>query len=114
MITCHIGNGGSVAAVVDGKCVNIINYKTFNMLYPKINLTDILLKKNLNIKNQKYVEIQSIDGNKNSILTFEIDKLCIEKKEIKNVKLGLSLTTFNKKLNSDMIISQRLLGEWYD
>ncbi len=111
-VTAFLDTGNKL--VVDEKSVSIINYKTFNMLYPKISLTDILLKKSLNLKNQKYIEIQSIDGNKNSILTFEIDGLYIDKRQIKDAKLGLSLTNFNKKLNSDMIISQKLLGELYD
>ena len=99
---------------VDKKSVSIINYKTFNMLYPKIDLSDILLKKQLGLKNEKYIKIESIDGNTNTMLTFEIDKLCIEKKETYDAKLGLSLTNFNKKLNSDVIISSKILGEWYD
>lgn len=111
-VTAFLDTGNKL--VVDEKSVSIINYKTFNMLYPKISLADILLKKSLSLKNQKYIEIQSIDGNKNSILTFEIDELFIDKRQIKNAKLGLSLTSFNKKLNSDMIISQKLLGEFYD
>ncbi|MBR4124426.1 MAG: sigma-E processing peptidase SpoIIGA [Clostridia bacterium] len=111
-VTAFLDTGNKL--VVDEKSVSIINYKTFNMLYPKISLADILLKKSLSLKNEKYIEIQSIDGNKNSILTFEIDGLYIDKRQIKNAKLGLSLTSFNKKLNSDMIISQKLLGEFYD
>ena len=111
-VTAFLDTGNKL--VVDEKSVSIINYKTFNMLYPKISLADILLKKSLSLKNQKYIEIQSIDGNKNSILTFEIDGLYIDKRQIKDAKLGLSLTSFNKKLNSDMIISQKLLGEFYD
>lgn len=96
---------------VDGKTVTIINYKTFNSLFPKLKLSDVLLKKELNLKNQKYVEIESIGNAKQKILTFEIDKIYIEKKEITNAKIGLSLFNFDATLNCDAIISNKLLGD---
>ena len=107
--TAFLDTGNKLA--YDGKAISIINFKTFNQLFPKISIADILLKKALHLKKEKYVQIQSIDGNRNSVLTFEIDKLCIEKTIVANAKLGLCLTEFNKKLNSDVIISPKILGD---
>ena len=108
-ITAFLDTGNCI--VKDGKPVTIINFKTFNMLFPTISITDILLKKNLPIKNQTYTEINSLSNMNEKILLFEIDSLSINKRETKDALLGLSLINFNKKTNSDAIISNMILGD---
>ena len=92
------------------KPVSIINYKTFNKLFPYIDITDVLLKRQINLKNQNYIEIQSI-GEKQKLLCFEVESLTLNNKEIKNVTLALSLTNFSQKTQSDIIISNKLLED---
>ncbi len=108
---------------VDGCPISIINYKTFNKIYPSIELTDILLKKNIPLKNSKYIEVESIGSTKQKILTFEIESLTIKFDAqktneniiiINNARLGLSLTDFGKKTDSDIIISNQILGDNYE
>ena len=96
--------------IFNNKPISIINYKTFEKLYPSILLMDILLKKQLPLKNSTYFEIKSL-GNPQKILIFEIEKIVIDKREINNPLVGLSLENFQKQTHSDMIISSNLLGE---
>ena len=93
-----------------GKPISIINYKIFSKLYSNISVTDILLKKNLPLKNAKYYDIKSL-ADKQNILIFEINAIKIEKNEQKNAILGLSLQNFENGTNSDVIISSKLLTQ---
>lgn len=107
-ISAFLDSGNCV--VINNKPLTIINYKTFNMLYPKISITDLLLKKQLPIKNQNYAEIKGLSTTE-KILTFEIQTLKINNKETQDALIGLSLTDFNNKTNSDAIISNMILGD---
>lgn len=97
--------------LIDNKPVCLINYKTFCLLHPTISLTDILLKKQLGLKNEKYIELESIGSTKQNLLSFEIDCLEIGKVQTKNARLALSLVNFGKKTDSDIIISNLFLGD---
>lgn len=94
----------------NNKPISIINYKIFQKLYPKILLMDILLKKQLPLKNSTYFEVKSI-GTPQKILIFEIEKIVINKREIENPLLGLSFENFEKTTRCDAIISTNLIGE---
>ena len=98
---------------VDGKAISILGYQTFYKLYPNLKITDILLHKDMPLKNSKYVDINGL-GKAEKILTFEIDKIIFEEKQIENPVLGLSLNKFENKTNSDLIISDSLIGEKYE
>ena len=100
----------------DGKPITIINYKTFCKIFPNEKFEDIMLKKNIDLPNSKYIDISSIDNLKQKILIFEIEFLVINKKKITNAILGLSLKNFSKSLQSDAIISKNILeiGETYE
>ena len=93
---------------IKNKPITIINFKTFNLLFPNISLTDLLLKKQLDLKNQNYVELASISDIGEKILTFEIDSITIENKKTENALIGLSLKDFSEKTNSDAIISNQI------
>lgn len=69
-ITAFLDSGNCI--VIDGKPVTIINYKTFNALYPNICITDLLLKKQLPIKNQNYTEIKGLNNMAERILTLKL------------------------------------------
>lgn len=97
----------------DGKQISIIGYKTFYKLYPNISITDVLLHKNLPLKNYEYLEVKSI-GKAQKILIFEIEKMIALKKEIEAPILGLSFENFEKNTNSDLIISNKILGDDYE
>ncbi|MBQ8431218.1 MAG: sigma-E processing peptidase SpoIIGA [Clostridia bacterium] len=105
--TAFLDSGNKIS--INGKAVSIINFKTFNSLFPNIKIQDVLLKKPLPIKNQAYIKINSISTKDEKILTFCIDSVFIDNKEIKNATLGLSLYNFNKNTNSDVIISSDIL-----
>ena len=94
------------------KPINMINLDAFSRLFPNISLANILLKKNLPLKNSKYIEIKSI-GAPQSILVFEIDELnlIIDEKplHIKSVIMGLSLKDYSKNLDSDCILNYKLI-----
>lgn len=111
-IPAFLDSGNKI--LVDGKPVCIINYKTFNSLYPNIKLTDILLKNKLEIKNAKYIEIQSIGSQTQKLLSFEADSIQINSKKTENIRLALSLVDFSKKTESDIIISNEILGDDYE
>lgn len=110
--TAFLDTGNKI--VIDEKPVCIIGYKTFNLLYPTISLTNILLKKPLNLKNSKYIEIESIGSTKQNLLSFEIDCLQIEKTQTKNARVALSLVNFSQKTESDLIVSNLFLGDNYE
>ena len=94
----------------NNKPISLINYKTFEKLYPNILLMDILLKKQLPLKNPTYFEVKSI-GKPQKILIFEIDKIVINKREIASPLIGLSFENYEKSVHSNMIISTNLLGD---
>ncbi len=93
------------------KPITMINLNTFTKLYPDINLTNVLLKKNLPLKNYKYLNVYSI-GKSQSILVFEIQKLEIKENEntiyIDNPLLGLSLKDYSKNLDNECILNYKL------
>ncbi|MGN1222441.1 MAG: sigma-E processing peptidase SpoIIGA [Christensenellales bacterium] len=107
--TAFLDSGNCI--LVKNKPVTLINFKTFNMLYPAISLTDLLLKKDLPLKQQNYAQINGLSNMTEKILVFEIDALKINGKETKDALLGLSLKNFNDKTNSDAIISNMILGD---
>ena len=103
----------------NGQPISLINFKTFNALFPEISLTNILLKHNLPLCNIIYIDIKSIGSETKSILTFEIECLTIKHntnnfRTIKNARLGLSLVDFSKNTDSDIIISNQILGDNYE
>ena len=91
------------------KPITIINYQTFCKIYPKIKFEDVLLKRKINIKNAEYIEIKSLENMKEKMLVFQVEKLTIKNKHIDNAVLGLSLKNFSGKLQSDAIISNKIL-----
>ena len=93
----------------DKKPLTIINYQTFCKIHPKIKFEDVLLKRNVAIKSSKYIEIESLENMKEKLLVFEVDKLIINNKVINNALLGLSLKNFSQKLQTDAIISNKIL-----
>lgn len=97
--------------LMNNKPITIINYKVFNKLYPNIPLEYVLLKKDMGLPNQKYFEVKSITQNAEKILTFEVDKITLQNKQVKNAIVGLSLGNFKKSTNSDVIISSKIIGE---
>jgi len=110
-VTAFLDTGNKL--IKDGKEISIIGYKTFYKLYPNISITDILLHRNLPLKNFDYIEVKSI-GKAQKILVFEIEKIIIEKKVIEKPLLGLSFENFEKNTNSDLIISNKILGDEYE
>ena len=94
----------------DGKPISIINFDIFSKLYPKIPITDILLKKTLPLKNFSFFDVGGI-GKTQQIIIFEINQLEIKNKKISSVILGLSLKNFSQNTNSEMIISNKLLED---
>ncbi|HAJ77628.1 MAG TPA: hypothetical protein DCO89_00975 [Clostridiales bacterium] len=98
---------------IDGKAISILGYKTFYKLYPNLKITDILLHKEMPLKNSKYIYINGI-GKSEKVLIFEIDKIIFKEKQIENPVLGLSLNRFEKNTNSDLIISNNLIGDNYE
>jgi len=94
----------------NNKPISIIDYKIFEKLYPNILLIDILLKKQLPLKNSVYFEVKSI-GKPQKILIFEIDKIVIDTKQIDNPLIGLSFENYENSIHSNMIISSNLLGD---
>lgn len=93
------------------KPITMINLNTFTKLYPEINLTNVLLKKNLPLKNYKYLNVYSISMSQ-SILVFEIDKIEINDKDnilcIDSPLLGLSLKDYSKNLDNECILNYKL------
>lgn len=93
------------------KPITMINLNTFTKLYPDINLTSVLLKKNLPLKNYKYLNVYSISKSQ-SILVFEIERLEIKENEntfyIDNPLLGLSLKDYSKNLDNECILNYKL------
>lgn len=85
----------------------LIDYSTFNKIYPDVKIEDILLKKKINqIKNQSRTTISSIEK-KQDVLTFKIEKIEIYSTNIlniHNITCGLSIKPFNK-LNCNCILS---------
>lgn len=100
--------------LVDGKPVCIINFKTFNALCPNIELADILMKNLSKLENFKYIEVASIGNSKQKLLSFDADFIEIDGKKTEKVKLALSLINFSAKTESDIIISNQILGEEYE
>ena len=94
----------------DGKPISIINFDIFSKLYPKIPITDILLKKPLPLKNFSFFDVSGI-GKTQQIIIFEINQLEIKNREIDDAILGLSLKNFSQNTNSEMIISNKLLED---
>lgn len=95
------------------KPITIINYQTFCKLHPKVKFEDILLKRDIDIKNSNYIEIESLENMKEKMLVFEVDKLIVKDKTIDNALLGLSLKNFSQKLKADAILSNKIfeIGE---
>lgn len=91
-----------------GKPITIIDYKIFAKLFPKISIIDILQKKYIPLNNYKYIEFESISGEPQKILTFDIDRIEIESKKINNAKLGLSFKNLSET-NCDCIISKKII-----
>ena len=98
----------------DNKPITIINYTLFNKLYPEISLQNLLLKKYIGLKNEQYIEVESLENMKQKILIFEVDELTIDNKNVQNAILGLTFQNFSQKLNCDAIISNKILemGEY--
>lgn len=91
---------------LNGKPITIINFKVFNLLYPNISVTDLLLKKPLPLKQQKYVDVKGVSSKSEKILTFQVDSLNVNNNQMQNAVLGLSLRDFSGDTNSDAIISK--------
>ena len=106
-ITAFLDTGNLL--VFDKKPITIINYQTFCKIYPKIKFEDVFFKRNVDIENSKYIEIESLENMKEKMLVFEVDKLIINDKFVDNALLGLSLKNFSQKLKTDAIISNKLL-----
>jgi hypothetical protein len=94
-----------------GSPVTIINFDVFSKLFPNISITNLLLKKPLPLKDQKYLKIASLSNMKEEILTFKIDAIVCENFKTENAILALSLKNFGNKTSSDAIISKNILGE---
>ena len=99
--------------VQGGKNVSIINYKVFSKLFENVDVLDVVLQRSVNIENSKYIKVSSL-GKSKRILIFEIEELIIKNKSIKNATLGLALNGFEQKTQSDVIISNNLMGEFYE
>lgn len=92
------------------KPITIVNYQTFCKIYPKVKFQDILLKRKIDIKNSRYIEIESLENMKENMFVFEVDMLTVNGKTIDNALLGLSLKNFSIKTQSDAIISNKILN----
>ena len=110
--TAFLDTGNLLEDSLTNKPITMINFNTFSYLYPNISLTNIILKKNLPLKNVKYINVKSI-GASQSILTFEIDEINIfvDNKTIviKSALLGLSLKDYSKNLNCECILNYKLI-----
>ena len=98
----------------DGKTISIINFDIFSKLFPQIPLTDLLLKNQIDLPGAEYIEVKSIGGYPLKILVFEIEEIEIDKRKINRPLLALSFEHFEKGLNCEMIISNKLLGDQYE
>ena len=94
--------------VINEKPITIIGYKTFFELFPNIDITKLLLSKNLNLKNAKYIETKSVNKN-NKSLVFEIDEIVVNKVSKTKMPVLLSTTNFLKETGCDVVISGAMI-----
>ena len=120
---CFLQDGNKICAnafldsgnklMFNQKPVILINYNLFNKLFPKIKLSDILLKNynKLCLKNINELDIKSI-AKTSKIMIFELENVNIldNNKSFKNVVCGLSLTDFKNSLNADCILNAEMFN----
>lgn len=86
--------------------VTLINFKVFSSLYKDIGLEDILSKKTEKLKELKFAHYIAFNtlNNKDKILVFQVDKLCVGKQVLEKQTVGLTLTNFNQAFGTDVIL----------
>lgn len=88
----------------------LINFKLFNQIFKDITVEELLLKKvDKKLRNAHYVNIETL-SNSGQILIFQVDKICVAEKEVKNAVLGLSLKNFKQTFDSDIILHNYYSG----
>ena len=99
--------------VHEGKDVCIVDYKVFSKLFEDVDVLDIVLQRDVKIEKSQYIKVSSL-GESKKILIFEIEELIVKDKSIRNAVLGLALNGFEQKTQSDVIVSNNLLGGFYE
>lgn len=112
LIDAFLDTGNCVT--YNGMPVTIINFKAFSKLFPQIDLTSLLLKKNLPLKNQSKINIKGIGHSGEELLCFQIDEIKYKEYVTKDAVVALTLNNFSKTTNSDAIISKNILGDWHE
>jgi len=101
-------DSGNTLKDQDSTPILIINFNLFNKLYSDISFEDLLLKQYKNLIEPHYIKSGFANGS-GKILVFTIKKATIivneSIKEIKNAKLGLAYSKFNKNFNCDMLLN---------
>lgn len=101
-------DSGNTLLDQDSTPIFIINLNLFNKLYSNIEFEDLLTKNFKSLKNPHYVKSAFATGGAN-ILVFSVDELQIDinnaQKTVKNAKLGVSYSKFNKNFNCDMLLN---------
>ena len=109
-----LDTGNRLLEEASKKPIVIINYKIFSQLFKNIKIMDLLLGKleNLPLKNCKYVSVNTVNGKKSKILTFEGEELKIfldsQVNIIQDVTFGLALTKFEGSINYNVLLNPLL------
>ncbi len=106
--TAFLDSGNTLIDKQNNAPVFIINYKLFTKLFNDINIENILLKQYKALKNPSYIKSGFASGS-GKILVFTVDELQIcdngKTKIIKNARLGLVYSKFNKNFNCNMLLN---------
>lgn len=103
-----LDSGNTLQDYMCNEPVFIINLNLFKKLYNEISVMDLLVKNYKGLKLPHYVNSTFASGG-GKILVFEVDLLEIEvgdkKMSVKNAKLGLCYSKFEKNFNCNMLLN---------
>ena len=108
-ISAYYDSGNRLIDKQSGLPINILSVKLFSKLCPNISIADVILEKQIDLKNAHFVSYEVV-GARKKILVFEPDEFLVladEKGEWNSTKclLGVALKNFNDTIDYDMLLN---------